>query len=157
MQVNLEVDATLMTWGVSLCHCNKVINNIIIAMQLVYVALQGISWHTHQFHLLLDLASLGNCMFSKVQDWKKYNFAKVKNCQFYKMQLWMNAQECRTFTATCMHDSCTCKSIACLMCIMLAEALHLNRVLVLESVNDLGVGEGTWLCHYINWKPPWHT
>ena len=24
-----------------------------------------------------------------------------------------------------------------------------------ESVHDPGVGEGTWLCHYINWKLPW--
>ena len=33
------------------------------------------------------------------------------------------------------------------------HTLHLNRVLVLfssETLHDLGVGEGTWLCHYIN-------
>ena len=39
------------------------------------------------------------------------------------------------------------------------HTLHLNRVLVLAvllRVSDLRVGEGIWLCHYINWKHLWH-
>ena len=67
----------------------------------------------------------------------------------------MNAQECRTLTATCVLN-------------YIPYTLHLNRVLVLLTthpapkqgsgtrVSDLRVG-GTWLCHYINWKPLWHS
>ena len=55
----------------------------------------------------------------------------------------MNALECRTLTATCMHDSCvySMAHCVCLFNIRSIElhTLHLNMVMV-ESVHDLGVG-----------------
>ena len=54
MPVGLDVDAALMTGGVSLCHHNKVIN--IIANLCVYVCRESHGIATlHNFNLLLDL------------------------------------------------------------------------------------------------------
>ena len=53
---------------------------------------------------------------------------KTSLITWFDFKVLMNALECRTLTATCMHDSLS---------------LHLNRVLALfssESVHDLGVG-----------------
>ena len=61
----------------------------------------------------------------------------------------MNALECRTLTATCMHDSCACIALltvyACSISRILnyIATLHLNMFMVLfKSVHDPGVGEG---------------
>ena len=61
----------------------------------------------------------------------------------------MNALECRTLTTTCMHDS---------MCVYYDSMAHYTCVCLLPCTSapehgygtNLGVGEGTWLCHYIN-------
>ena len=44
-----------------------------------------------------------------------------ENFQHKHFAIEMNAQECRTLTATRMHDSCTCRSIVCLMCMPAEE------------------------------------
>ena len=65
----------------------------------------------------------------------------------------MNAQECRTLTATCMHDSSTCRSIACLnvynICLLNIRSIELDtypapEVLLFssESVHDIARRRG---------------
>ena len=58
-------------------------------------------WTTHQ--VFPDLGFYNNKLLCK----SIYVSEKIESDR-------MNAQECRTLTTTCMHDSCTCRSIACL-------------------------------------------
>ena len=87
----------------------------------------------------------------------------------------MNAQECRTLTATCMHIIYIAWLTACVHYCACSISGVLNYIYptpeqgtstidytyhapkqgsgtqsVLFRVSDLELGEGTWLCHYIN-------
>ena len=68
----------------------------------------------------------------------------------------MNAQECKTLTATRMHDLCTCRSIASIsqcVCLFNTELDTYTTYPAPEVLQFLG--GGTCLCHYINWRPLW--
>ena len=81
-------------------------------------------------------------------------------CTHLRTHFTMNALECRTLTATCMHDSCAVYSMA--HCVWLfnirsieLHTLHLNMVVVgwCYSLGDLGL-EGRHLkasVIYLNW------
>ena len=79
----------------------------------------------------------------------------------------MNALECRTLelTVSCMQDSCACIAWLTVYACSISKILNyipctwicmfMVQFKSSESVHDPGVGEGTWLCHYTNWKLLW--
>ena len=84
MQVGLDVDAALMTGVVSLCHRNKVMNNIANLCVCVCVCLCVRVWgirvmaYTSQFSPALRFIVWQTACFQKCKI-EKYNFAKIQN------------------------------------------------------------------------------
>ena len=71
MQVGLDVDAALMTGGVSLCHHNKVIN--IIANLCVCGGGGDLRAYTSQFSPALRLIVFKSARLKKIQLYKSTN------------------------------------------------------------------------------------
>ena len=132
-----------MHWLTLLIYHNNIIILNIIWLVMYWNSLEIFCYVTH-IHLIY-WTCLPKTMCSSVS-W--YKLSKIK-----ALAKTMNAQECTTLTATCMQIYSMSQCV-CLLNIRSIELATYPAPEVLEfsseSVHDIGVGEGTWLCH---WKP----